>query len=97
MAAQFPEPPSLNILEIGDGKDNLDKLVGTYTLDKPHPGYGKDPNIINHYGHTVYPKMVYPGGNGSAGVVVKSAEEEAEVMGTEVKKSGKPKADKGWT
>lgn len=29
-----------------------------YTLDKPHPMYGKDPNILNEYGHTDYPKFV---------------------------------------
>ncbi len=75
--AQFPEPTPLNILEIGDtGKD-----VGTYSLDKPHPGYGKDPHIINQLGHTTYPKMVYPQGNLNPGVVAQNEAEEKEIMG----------------
>lgn len=74
----FPEPTPLNILEIGDGKDHR---TMTYTIDKPHPGYGKDENVINQYGHTIYPKMVYPNGNAVAGVVVNNKDEENEVMG----------------
>lgn len=30
-----------------------------YTLSDPHPLHGKDPNIINEYGHTEYPKYVH--------------------------------------
>lgn len=36
------------------GKENF-KM---YTLDNPHPLYGKDPNILNEFGHTEYPKYV---------------------------------------
>jgi hypothetical protein len=39
--------------------------VGKMTSDvvkfgpaNPHPGFGKDPNIGNEYGHTVYPRFV---------------------------------------
>lgn len=51
-----------------------------YDVNNPHPGFGKDPNILNEYGHTAYPKYVYPEGN-KDGVVVNNAKEEAEVMG----------------
>src|SRR6267142_1991969 len=43
--AEFPEPKALNKLEIGDGM--IEKNFGKYSLENPHPGYGKDPNIIN--------------------------------------------------
>jgi hypothetical protein len=79
--AQFPEPTPLNILEIGDGgKPN----PGAYSLDKPHPGYGKDPYIINQLGHSLYPKWVYPQGNENPGVIVKNEKEEAEALGKKV-------------
>lgn len=84
---QFPEPPSLNILEVSDGKDNFDALIGHHTIEKPHPGYGKDPNILNHYGHTVYPKMVYPQGKDAPGVIVNSHEHELEVMGDQAEEA----------
>ena len=29
-----------------------------YTPENPHPGFGKDPNIKNEFGHTHYPKWV---------------------------------------
>lgn len=74
----FPEPQSLNILEIGNGKD-MRTMV--YSVEKPHPGYMKDPNILNEMGHTVYPKMVYPNGRDHPGTVVNNAKEEEELMG----------------
>jgi hypothetical protein len=30
-----------------------------YTVEKPHPRHGIDPNIINEFGHTMYPKFVH--------------------------------------
>lgn len=29
-----------------------------YNVSNAHPGFGVDPNIINEFGHTVYPKWV---------------------------------------
>lgn len=75
---QFPEPDSLNILEIGNSKD-MRTMV--YSVEKPHPGYNKDPNILNELGHTIYPKMVYPAGKDNPGVIVKNQDEEIEIMG----------------
>lgn len=73
--AQFPEPKDLNLpttLTAGDGTNHM--VHTQYTLDNPHPGFGKDPNVINHLGHTKYPKWV----KNSIGenVVVHNAEEE---------------------
>jgi hypothetical protein len=73
--AEFPEPKSLNKLEIGDGM--VEKNFGKYSLENPHPGYGKDPNIINEYGHSIYPKWIYPNGKDQPGVIVNDATEEA--------------------
>lgn len=81
--ASFPEPKALNILEIGDGRDHMEDRK--YTLDNPHPNYGKSENIINQLGHTIYPKMIYPHGISNHGVIVNSAEEEQEKMGGENK------------
>ena len=69
---KFPEPKSLNKLEIGDGM--VDRSFNKYSLENPHPGYGKDPNIGNEYGHTHYPKYVKDAEGKD--VVVNSAEEE---------------------
>jgi hypothetical protein len=92
--ARFPEPPKLDILEIGIPDNN----IGQYTLEKPHPSYGKDDNIINQYGHTIYPKMVYPNGKDAAPVIVKSPEEEAEAMGGKVEKQPAAKDNSaGWS
>ena len=77
---QFPEPKSLNVLEIGDSKDNR---TVKYSLENPHPMYGKDPNIINELGHTIYPKMIYPNGKDQPSVIVYNAREEAELLNKE--------------
>lgn len=34
------------------------KTFQTYTVSNPHPGFGKDPNILNEFGHTKYPRWV---------------------------------------
>jgi hypothetical protein len=75
--ARFPEPSDLRLPVkdlIGDGSNHM--VHPEYTLDRPHPGYGKDPNVINHLGHTKYPKFV-TNADGDK-VIVHSAEEEAE-------------------
>jgi hypothetical protein len=77
--AQFPEPKSLNKLEIGDGVIDINPV--NYSLENPHPGYGKDPNILNELGHSTYPKMVYPQGNMYPGKLVNNIEEEKTAMG----------------
>lgn len=56
------------------------KSFQNWGLSNPHPGYGKDPNILNEYGHTVYPKMIYPHGKEQQGVLVQSEEEEKELL-----------------
>lgn len=40
--------------------DDVDpEKIGTqFTVRDPHPGFEVDPNIINEYGHTHYPKWV---------------------------------------
>lgn len=89
--AQFPEPKKLDILEIGIPDNN----VGKYTLTNPHPDYGKDPNIINQLGHTIYPKWVDSKIEGKR-VIVNSEMEESQHTGEDVKAPEKPK-DNGWS
>jgi hypothetical protein len=50
--------------------------VGKYDLSNPHPGYGIDPNIMNEFGHTIYPKFI-------GDKIVNSAREEMELTGKE--------------
>lgn len=90
-AAQFPEPEKLDLLEIGVPDNN----AGKYTLSNPHPAYGKDPNIINQLGHTVYPKWVDSKIDGKR-VIVNSPMEEAQHLGEEVKQPELSKIQ-GWS
>lgn len=87
----FPEPADLEVSFVDRTGDSQPKTVNPYSVSNPHPGFGKDPNIVNELGHTLYPKMVYPDGPMTVGKVVHNAEEEANVMGA------KPEAKKeGW-
>jgi hypothetical protein len=77
--AQFPEVPDLDTDHFGDG--HIPKVFSNYTLSNPHPGFGKDPNILNEYGHTKYPMAI-----GSE--IAHNAMEEAQIRD----KSSEPKA-----
>jgi hypothetical protein len=59
------------------------KTFQHYDVSNPHPGYGKDPNILNEFGHTKYPMMVYPNGRGLPGKIVNNEHEENEALGKE--------------
>ena len=76
--AQFPQIPDLDLpvsQRIGYGEN---KHFGKWTVANPHPGYGKDPNIGNELGHTVYPKMITL--EDKTTVVVNSPGEENEIL-----------------
>ncbi len=64
-----------------DEKRFINEPVAPYTLSNPHPLYGKDPNIMNEFGHTHYPKWIYPNGTNNNGVLVNDAKHEKELMG----------------
>lgn len=68
--------------------------MSQYTVENPHPEFGKNPNIINELGHTRYPRWV----KNSAGerVVVKDEDEELEVTG-EIENKKSKKKEAGWT
>lgn len=85
----FPEPKDLEVSFVDRIGDSKPKSVQMYDVSNRHPGFGKDPNILNEFGHSVYPKMVYPNGPKGAGVPVQNAEQEAEVMNTEPKQEQK--------
>lgn len=71
---QFPEPADLNVDFINRTGDSRPLDVSQWTVENPHPGFGKDPNILNELGHTKYPMYV---GN----VIVKNPEEEKAARG----------------
>jgi hypothetical protein len=83
--AQFPEPKDLDVPfkdRIGDGTSlNLNP----YTVSNPHPGYGKDPNILNEYGHSVYPKKITSNITGKREIVNSAMEEAQHTSGNAVK------------
>jgi len=39
-------------------KRYINEPVVPFSLSNPHPLYGKDPNIMNEFGHTHYPKWI---------------------------------------
>lgn len=63
-----------------------------FGVSNPHPGFGKDKNIANEFGHTVYPKYV-TNKDGNA-VVVQNAKEEEEITGKKPKGGKAPEG--GW-
>jgi hypothetical protein len=71
------------------------KAFQKFTVRNPHPGFGKDPNIINELGHTRYPKWVDSKKTGTR-IVVQNPMEEAQHLGEEVKEPVSPKTD-AWT
>lgn len=81
----FPEPKDLSLPYENTITDGRNLNLNPYSVENPHPGFGKDPNILNEFGHTKYPMWV-DGPNGR--VIVQNAEEAAAVTGE--------KADAGW-
>jgi hypothetical protein len=82
----FPEPKDLILpyeQTILDGR-SID--MNPYSVSNPHPGFGKDPNILNELGHTKYPRWI---GN----VIVNNEEEENVLLNPEVKQEEEKPAD----
>lgn len=70
----FPEPKDLDVSFIDRTGDSRPKNFQKWDVSNPHPGFGKDPNILNEYGHTKYPMYV---GN----VIVNNEEDERAAKG----------------
>ncbi len=71
-----------------------------FGASNPHPGFGKDENIANEFGHTEYPKYVHTfdeKGKITDSKLVANADEEAEAEGYTVAwvKPKAVKAEKG--
>ena len=79
---------------------DLQEKQDPYGVSNPHPGFGKDPNIANEFGHTIYPKYVQT----KAGAkIAQDEDEEAELLKefgepdkVEVKKPETKAKPKGW-
>jgi hypothetical protein len=52
---QFPEPKDLELDFKDRVLDGTSKSFNQWDVSNPHPGFGKDPNILNEYGHTKFP------------------------------------------
>lgn len=74
MITQFPEPTDLQVDFVNRIGDSQPKSFQKYDVSNPHPGYGKDLNILNEYGHTKYPMWV-------GSVIVNNEEEEKVARG----------------
>ena len=79
----FPEPKDLDIAFVDRIGDSRPKTFQQYDVSNPHPGFGKDPNILNEFGHTKYPMWV---GNKLAN----NAEEEAALRNPTSEDAEKP-------
>lgn len=80
--AQFPEPADLDVSFVDRTGDSRPKDFQQYTVANPHPGFGKDPNILNEMGHTKFPMWV-------GKVIVYNEEEEKAARGEpELKTNG---------
>ncbi len=61
----------------------INEPLVSYNLSNPHPLYGKDPNIINEFGHTNYPKWIdirKANGDGADRVLAKDAKHEKALL-----------------
>lgn len=54
----FPEPKDLNVDFVHQTGDSQPQSFNRYDVSNPHPGFGKDPNILNEFGHTKFPMWV---------------------------------------
>lgn len=70
----FPEPKDLDVDFVNRTGDSRPKSFQKYDVSNPHPGFGKDPNILNEFGHTKYPMWV-------GTVIVNNEEEERAARG----------------
>jgi len=94
--AQFPEPNDLELSAdkvVGDGKP---VEFGKHSVSNPHPGFGKDPNIGNEFGHTHYPKWVKD--VQGKDIIVNNPKEEAELAAPKEAAiaAEKPAKKSGW-
>ncbi len=86
----FPEPKDLDVDFVQRTGDSRPKTFQEYDVSNPHPGSGKDPNILNESGHTKYPMWV----NGK--IANNEAEEKALKGEASVPAVTPPAAQTGW-
>jgi hypothetical protein len=84
----FPEPADLQVDFVSRTGDSRPLTFQRWDVSNPHPGFGKDPNILNEYGHTKYPMWVTA--KDGTRIIVKNAEEEAELAKPKEDAWGKP-------
>jgi hypothetical protein len=83
----FPEPKDLEVDFVNRIGDSRPLNFQKWDVSNPHPGYGKDPNILNEYGHTKYPMWV-------GDVIVNNEEEEKAAKGETSEPAAPPAV--GW-
>lgn len=85
---------NIDVLEIFSEAHKKD--FNKYSLANPHPGFGKDPNILNEYGHTEYPKRIHSKIENQK-VTVNNPTEEAKHLGKKVEDKKKPAKTDDWS
>ncbi len=91
----FPEPAELNVDFVHRTGDSKPLTFSQWSVENPHPGFGKDPNILNELGHTVYPKWIDSKREGKR-VIVESAMEEAQHMEINASVPATPVPNNPW-
>ena len=84
----FPEPKDLSLKFEDMVLDGRPKDFQQWNVSNPHPGFGKDPNILNEFGHTKYPMYV-------GSVIVNNEEEEKAERAKLEPKASVPSTDAG--
>lgn len=86
---EFPSPPDLEVDFVHRTGDSRPISFQKWDVSNPHPGFGKDPNILNEYGHTKYPMYV--------GSVIVNNEEEEKAERAKLEPQTEQKPSNGWT
>ena len=55
----FPEPADLQLSSNDVILDGRPLSFHKWDVSNPHPSFGKDPNILNEYGHTKFPMWTF--------------------------------------
>jgi len=85
---QFPEPKDLQLKFEDMVLDGRPINLNPWNVSNPHPGFGKDPNILNEFGHTKYPMWV--------GDKIAHNEAEEKALRGETVEAPKDDTKKGW-
>lgn len=70
-----------------------DAQLHRFSVSNPHPGFGKDPNILNEYGHTKFPMWIDSKRTGERIIVENEKEKQYHEMSDEELKQSETKSN----